>query len=72
LRSESYKDADLSVLRTFRFERVNLELRAESFNAFNNPVYAAPGATLNSTTFGQVTSTVSTARQMQLAGKISF
>ena len=72
LRSDSYKDVDLSVFRTFRFERVNLELRAESFNAFNNPVYAAPGATLNSTTFGQVTSTVSTARQMQLAGKISF
>jgi hypothetical protein len=72
LRSDWYKDMDLSVFRSFKFERVNLELRAEAFNALNNPVYAAPGATLNSTTFGQVSSTVSTARQLQLAAKISF
>jgi hypothetical protein len=72
LRSDWYKDVDLSVFRSFKFERINLELRAEAFNSLNNPVYAAPGATLNSTTFGQVSSTVSTARQLQLAAKISF
>ncbi len=46
--------------------------RAEAFNALNMPVDAAPGATLNSKTFGRIGSMASTQRELQLALKIYF
>ncbi len=72
LRSDWYRDIDLSVFRTFSIERVKVEFRAEAFNLTNSPVWAAPNGTLNGTTFGQVLSTASTQRELQFGLKISF
>jgi Na+-transporting NADH:ubiquinone oxidoreductase subunit NqrD len=63
---------DLSIFRKFTIERVQLEFRAEAFNLTNTPVWASPNGTLNGATFGQVLSTASTQRELQLALKISF
>ena len=72
LRSDWYRDVDLSVFRRFSLDRVQMEFRAEAFNFTNTSVWAAPNATFNSTTFGQVSSTASTQRELQLALKVYF
>lgn len=72
LRTDWYRDVDLSVFRRFEFKHVQTEFRAEAFNFTNTPVWGAPAATLNSTTFGKISSTASTQRELQLALKISF
>jgi len=72
LRSDWYRDVDLSVFRKFAIKRVQLEFRAEAFNLTNTTVWGTPSATLNSTTFGQVSSTASTQRELQLALKVYF
>ncbi len=69
------KTADLSARKFFNFnERINLEFRAELFNALNHPVFSqpdpfitdGPGAT------GVITSTVIPQRQVQFALKLHF
>jgi hypothetical protein len=72
LRSDWYRDVDLSLFRTFSIEQVKVEFRAEAFNVTNTVVYGTPNATLNSITFGQVLGPANTARQLQLGGKIYF
>lgn len=49
-----------------------LELRFEAFNATNRPSFGNPGTSLGSATFGQITSTKATNRELQLAAKIYF
>ncbi len=72
LRTDWYRDLDLSVFRRFNIEKTYLEFRAEAFNATNTPVWGAPGATENSATFGRISSTASTQRELQLAMKFYF
>jgi hypothetical protein len=76
---------DSALTRTFPLhEALALNLRFEAFNVLNHPNFAAPGSTgylgsssaINSSTFGQVTSTVNGtaggARIFQAAAKITF
>ena len=56
---------------TFLTETVNLQFRAEFFNFFNHPLWAAPGTTLNQPTFG-VVAQKSGNRTGQLALKLIF
>lgn len=72
LRSDWYRDVDLSVFRKFEMKWVQAEFRAEAFNFTNTPVWGTPAATLNSTTFGKISSTASTQRELQLALKLYF
>lgn len=72
LRSDWYRDVDLSLFRDFSIERTRTEFRAEAFNGLNMPVYGTPGAVLNSKTFGKVGSMASTQREVQLAVKVYF
>lgn len=72
LRSDWYRDVDLAVDRSFNMERFRAVFRAEAFNFTNTSVWAAPNATLNSTTFGKVSGTASTQRELQMALKIYF
>lgn len=65
---------DASLLkRTAINERFNLELRADSTNALNHPIFGAPTATLSSATFGRIRDTViSGSRKIQLGAKLTF
>jgi hypothetical protein len=77
---------DMSFVKnnTFRrWERVNVQFRAEIFNILNHTNFAAPLATQGNTSLfdetgaplasaGQITSTQTTARQIQLAIKVNF
>lgn len=53
-------------------ERSRVELRAEFFNVFNHPQFADPDNTLNSATFGVISTTTVNPRVGQLALKFSF
>jgi len=46
-------------------ERIHLDFRAEAFNLFNRVVFGAPVTSLNSTTFGVISSQANSPRQMQ-------
>jgi hypothetical protein len=73
LRSDWFRNLDGSVFRRFLVsEQVNLEFRAEAFNATNTAVFAAPGNVINAPNFGVVTATVNTPRQLQMALKLVF
>ena len=73
LRADYTRNFDLSVFRQFPLtESKRLEFRAEMFNAFNTPIFAAPTAAFGNANFGLVTSIANTPRQIQLALKIFF
>lgn len=72
MRTDWYRDVDASVFRKFNIEKTDLEFRAEAFNSTNTTVWGTPGSTLNSSTFGQISSTASTQRELQLALKFYF
>jgi len=73
LRSDSYQNFDLSLFREDRLtERLHMQFRAEAFNILNHPTFGTPQGLITSPTFGAVSSTVSTARQIQLGLKLVF
>jgi hypothetical protein len=51
---------------------VEVEFRAEAFNAFNTSQFSNPDQYLGDTAFGQVTSTKLGNRELQLALKYRF
>jgi hypothetical protein len=52
---------------------LTFSLQAQAFNAFNHPVLANPGSTVNASTgFGVITSAASTQRITQFSGKLTF
>jgi hypothetical protein len=73
---------NLSLFKTFKFgERVNMELRAETFNFTNTPQFSNPQGSLTSSTFGYVTGTLGSGtgvngtgggRVLQLGLKVMF
>jgi len=64
----------LSIRRTFSLpiEGQSLDFRLEAFNALNNPQFSSPGSVQGSGNFGQITSTSSDNRDLQLALKYIF
>ncbi len=63
---------DASAFKSFRFtEQRSLEFRWETFNLANRPNFNNPSASLNSSTFGQITSSKD-GRIMQVALKLIF
>ena len=68
-------DMDASLFKTFPLtERFKLQFRAEAFNLTNTPSFEPPGGSLNSATYGVVTSTMTPAhtREIQFALRLSF
>jgi hypothetical protein len=64
---------DLSAFKNFHLtERHQVEFRAEFFNIFNNPHFSNPTTSMSSGSFGQITSTALTAREVQLGLKYRF
>ncbi len=76
VRSDGFNNLDASLLKNFNFtERTYLQLRFETFNTLNHPVFAAPNvSSATSSNFGYITSTISnsTPRQVQLGARIVF
>jgi hypothetical protein len=71
LRAFSNLNENISLAKTFRIgERFRLDLRGEAFNLFNRVVFGSPSASLDSNTFGVITSQANTPRQMQVALKL--
>ena len=73
VRSDSTKNVDFSIFKSFKItERFQTELRAEAYNLTNTPVFSAPNTTVDSGSFGVVTSQSNIPRQIQLGLKLSF
>jgi hypothetical protein len=68
--------ADLSLGRTFKIpgftETSNIQFRAEFYNVLNHPNFSNPGTTVNSTSFGQITSMSVAPRLVQFGLKYAF
>ena len=75
LRGPRFFNQDLGLAKTFPIYReANLTFRADAYNALNHPSFDTPsgGDITNPGTFGQITSTSSTARVLQLALRLEF
>jgi Carboxypeptidase regulatory-like domain len=75
LRSDGLVDLDMTLKKMFNLSESKsrqLELRFESFNLANHPTFAAPNATIGSSSAGIVTSTLNANRIFQAAAKIYF
>ena len=73
LRTDGLVNADFSLLREDRIrDQIRTQFRLEAFNAFNHPTFSGPGTAYGTAAFGVVSSTVSTARQVQLGFKVLF
>jgi hypothetical protein len=75
LRAPGIDNLDLSIQRDFRLpieHATVLTFRAEGFNAVNHPQFAAPGATVGNSTYGVITATSNSNRQLQFAIHIQF
>ncbi len=58
MRGPGVVNMDLSLFRTFKLsEKFNLQFRAEGYNIGNTPHFSNPSTSVNSSRFGQVTST---------------
>jgi hypothetical protein len=67
--------ADTAVLKNFKMpksETMKLQLRWESYNAFNHHSYGLPNAAIGSTSFGLITTSASVPRVMQFGLRFMF
>jgi hypothetical protein len=72
LRGPAYGNWDIGLFRRQQFgEGVNLELRLEAINAFNNRNLDPPDGNVTSGTFGQIRSSEQ-ARNLQVGARLSF
>jgi hypothetical protein len=74
LQDQTYNQVDASLFRVFPiWEDMKLQLRGDAFNALNHPVLGTPGAsTTTPASFGVITSTANSQRQLMLSAKIVF
>jgi hypothetical protein len=78
MRGPGVANLDLSLFRTFALTpQVNLQFRAEAFNATNTPHFANPNGNVNSSNFGKVLATqtanaVGRSREFRFGLRLSF
>jgi len=75
LRGPSFWNVDTSLTKAFALpwkEGHTLKFGWDAFNVFNHPSFADPSANVNAGTFGQITSTASSARVMQFSLRYEF
>lgn len=76
VRGDGFNNLDASLLKNFHFtEKTYLQLRFESFNTLNHPVFAAPNvSSATASNFGYITATYANSqpRQIQLGGRLVF
>jgi hypothetical protein len=72
-RGPGQANLDFSVFKNFPIrERTKLEFRTEFFNVLNHANFGNPSTSLDSASFGQISSTTVNARLIQFALKLSF
>jgi hypothetical protein len=70
-----FTNLDASLHKVFLMpynERHQLSIRFEAFNALNHPNWNTPTLNFSSSTFGRITGTANSMRQLQLAAKYQF
>jgi len=74
VRTERPMQLDFSIFKGFRLPgKMQLQIRAEAFNAFNTPWFGAPNATWNNAAFGIVAPTqTNDPRNIQLGVRLQF
>jgi hypothetical protein len=74
LRSDRFKNLDLSLFKQFPIsESKKFEFRFETFNITNTPVWAVPDVNISDgASFGTISSTANTSRQLQFGLKFYF
>ena len=75
LRGTAYKNADLSMSKSFPIplrEGMKATFRAEFFNTFNRPQLSTPGNSIGPASFGRITSVDADNRILQFGFKIDF
>jgi hypothetical protein len=73
LRGDVLKQVDLTVVKAFPFtETRRMEFRGEFFNVLNHPTFSNPSSAINSSSGGQIASTLNASRVIQLAVKLYF
>ncbi|HET8781682.1 MAG TPA: TonB-dependent receptor [Pyrinomonadaceae bacterium] len=75
LRGPSFWNLDTALMKNFKMpwsENQSLQIRWESFNVFNHHAFGLPNANIAGTTFGQITTSATTPREMQFAIRYSF
>jgi len=73
LRANGLKEVDFSLLKALPIDEIRqFQLRAEVFNILNHPTFSAPSAAINSSSGGQVSTTLNAARIIQLGVKFVF
>lgn len=73
LRAPGYLNTDLSGIKHVPVKDwATIEFRAEAFNLFNHPFFAAPDTNLGDGTTGVISSTTNSPREIQLAIKVTW
>jgi len=71
IRTDGIYNFDLSVFKNFHAtERLNIQFRAEAFNAFNTPRFGGPNTSVTSSSFGVISSQANAPRQTQVGLKL--
>jgi hypothetical protein len=74
-RGPGFWNLDTAVMKNFKMpwsESQSLQIRWEMFNAFNHNSFGLPAVSIVGSTFGQITTSASTPREMQFAIRYSF
>jgi hypothetical protein len=76
LRGPDWRDVDFSLGKTFWLgewfgDQMHMEVRADAFDALNNPNFSQPSAGIGAGGAGTITS-ANTSRQLQLGARITF
>ena len=73
VRSDGMHNSDLSLFKNFAVrEEMRFQLRAEFFNAFNTPQFGIPGQLFGTSSFGVVTASANSPRNVQIGIKFLF
>jgi hypothetical protein len=73
-RQPGQRNANLSLFKEFLLPRLRegakLQVRLETYNGLNHPQFSGPNTTVNGGSFGVITSTANTPREVQVALKL--
>jgi hypothetical protein len=73
LRGPGYENWDLSLFKSVVIhDRVNIQYRAEAFNAFNTPLFGGPNTAFGNANFGKITNQANFPRYLQMGLRVGF